>query len=185
MDRGPMDWQAIVQLNWRPQHQTWRLYEFSKVFKVRGSCHHPLGGTRALQIKVFLWVKEGVRERDNLHVSSITDFGVYVGVKDFCVFVSPKRLWKHPGPFLFSNSLCLNSQKLLLCCELHSFLISLYVAQMVLHLGFSSFGWLISISIWSSKARPCSDQWRDFRISGVLFYGQVIVYGKYVPHLKL
>ena len=38
--------------------------------------------------------KEGMREGDNPHGSSITDtdFGVYVEIVDFCVFVSHKPL---------------------------------------------------------------------------------------------
>ena len=38
--------------------------------------------------------KEGMREGENPHGSSITDtdFGVYVEVVDFCIFVSHKAL---------------------------------------------------------------------------------------------
>ena len=64
-----------------------------------------------------------MREGDNPHGSSITDtdFGVYAEVVDFCVFSVPSPYEYNLVLNLKKNSLCLNSQRLLLSCELVPF----------------------------------------------------------------
>ena len=101
------------------------------------------------------------------------------------------QIWGHmlvptPSEFILDTFIfwifcvCLYSQRLLLC---YNFSFSLFLCCLeCLHLLFSSFVLQISF-VWYSKVHPCGDPWHDSIISGVLFYGWVIVPGKYVPIL--
>ena len=104
---------------------------------------------------------------------------------DFCVHVSPYFwIYPRPPPFFFHwNPLCLNSQSLFLDYNL----VSLYRIKNFSDKGhqrlLSSSVWLISLSVWSFKVHPPSNQWHNFIISVALFHIWVMVHCLYVRYL--
>lgn len=116
----------------------------------------------------------GRKERDN-------PFGLSITAIYLCVYVSP-YLQIHPRPFFFFFffnflffSLCLNSESLF-GLKLSSFVSLFYFSYKGHQRLLPSSVWLISLSIWSFKVHPPSNQWRNFIISVMPFHGWVITH---------